>query len=210
LSLLGELAVYAKEVFGLGTWSKHNGLVPLPGLRHRAHRERVIIHPTAGSADGCWPRDKYAEVAKALIARGFAPEFVVEPKERAAWLGESNRFAFKFVEAASLDALAAYIHESAWFIGSDSGVGHLASACGVPTVTICERMRNMRRWKPGWSDAVVAQPVWLPLRSMRLRYWKEATTVNRVLQAFGQLTRLQSSHAAHAGALARQPAGNGR
>ncbi len=80
-------------------------------------------------------------------------------------------------------------------IGSDSGVGHLASACGVPTVTICERMRNMRRWKPAWAEAVVAQPVWLPLRSLRRRYWKEATTVNRVLRAFHQLTRLPECRA---------------
>jgi hypothetical protein len=187
LPLLGELQVYGQEVFGAVDWEARNGIEPPSSLKHRFHRERVIIHPTAGSPDGYWPRAKFAQLARILVSRGFEPEFVVEHRERQDWLGGADPGQFKFVESRSLADLAAYLHESAWFIGSDSGVGHLASACGIPTVTICERIRNMRRWKPGWSPAAVAEPVWLPFGGLRRRYWREAMTVKRVVQAFDRV-----------------------
>jgi heptosyltransferase-3 len=188
-ALLGELGVYAQEVFGVAGWEVHNGNVAPAALRHRAREKRVVIHPTAGAPEGCWPRHKYARLAHALTLRGFTPEFVVEPRDRAAWLGGASPQAFIFVEASTLDELAAHIYESGWFIGSDSGVGHLASACGIATVTICERLRNMRRWKPGWAKAVVAQPLWLPSSGLRRRYWRQAMTVGRVMRAFDQAVR---------------------
>jgi heptosyltransferase-3 len=182
--LLGELGIYAREVFGVDGWDAHNGNVAPDCLRHRTREKHVVIHPTAGGPDGCWPRHKYAKLAQALKSRGYTPEFVVEARDRAAWLGGASPHSFTFVEAGSLDELAAHLYESGWFIGSDSGVGHLASACGIATVTICERLRNMRRWKPGWAKAVVAQPLWLPSSGLRRRYWREAMTVGRVLRAF--------------------------
>jgi heptosyltransferase-3 len=187
LPLLGELQVYGQEVFGVSGWEHRNGIAAPPSLNHRVHRARVIIHPTAGSPDGYWPRGKYAQLARILVSRGLEPEFVVEQRERQDWLGGADPAEFKFVEARSLADLAVYLYESAWFIGSDSGVGHLASACGIPTVTICERISNMRRWKPGWSPAAVAEPVWLPFGGLRRRYWREAMTVVRVVQAFDRL-----------------------
>lgn len=199
LSLLGELQVYARKVFGASDWEPRNGLEALASLRHRVNRTRVIIHPTAGSPDGYWPREKYARLARVLESRGLQPEFVVEHRDREDWLGGADPAQFRFVETRSLADLAAYLYESAWFIGSDSGVGHLASACGIPTVTICERIRNMRRWKPGWSPAAVAQPVWLPTRFLRRKYWRAAMTVQRVVQAFdrvsGEVERARSGPA---------------
>jgi hypothetical protein len=186
-ALVGELALYARDVFGVTAWDDANGLVAPQGLHHRMHRQRVVIHPTAGSPDGCWPRAKYEKLAQALARRGLQPEFVVEQHERAAWLDGTDPNAFRFVEAPSLDALAAYLYESGWFIGSDSGVGHLASTCGIPTVTITERLRNMRRWKPAWAEAEVVRPLWLPGNALRRRYWRAATTVQRVLRAFDAL-----------------------
>jgi hypothetical protein len=186
-ALVGELSLYAREVFGVATWNDGNGLVAPQGLRHRVHGDRVIIHPTAGSPDGYWPRAKYEKLAQALTRRGLQPEFVVEQHERAAWLDGADPNAFRFVEAPSLDALAAYLYESGWFIGSDSGVGHLASTCGIPTVTITERLRNMRRWKPAWAEAEVVRPLWLPGNALRRRFWRSATTVRRVLRAFDAL-----------------------
>jgi hypothetical protein len=188
LSLLGELQVYTHKVFGVDDWEPRNGLVPPALLRYRVNQTRVIIHPTAGSPDGYWPREKYARLARLLEARGLQPEFVVEHRDRADWLGGSDPAQFRFVETRSLADLAAYLYESAWFIGSDSGVGHLASACGIPTVTICERIRNMRRWKPGWSPAAVAQPVWLPTGFLRRKCWRAAMTVRRVVQAFDRVS----------------------
>jgi hypothetical protein len=186
-ALVGELSLYASEVFGVATWDGRNGLVAPPGLRHRIHGQRVIIHPTSGSPDGYWPRAKYEKLAQALILRGMQPEFVVEQHERTAWLGGASPDGFRFVEAPTLDALAAYLYESGWFIGSDSGVGHLASTCGIPTVTITERLRNMRRWKPAWAEAEVVRPLWLPGNGLRRRFWRAATTVRRVLKAFDTL-----------------------
>jgi hypothetical protein len=189
-----QFGAYAAEVFGIRSRDIDNGSRPPEGLRYRRHSERVIIHPTAGNPRGYWPREKYARLAAALVARGFVPQFVVEPWERADWLGQGNTYPFQFVETASLDELADYIHESGWLIGSDSGVGHLASSCRIPTLTICERPRNMRGWLPAWSPAAYVRPIWLPTSGLRNRFWREATPVWRVLRAFDAL-RARDTHA---------------
>ena len=88
----------------------------------------------------------------------------------------------------SLDALAQLIYESGWFIGNDSGIGHLASNLGIPTVSLIHRRKTMLRWRPDWAPGEALLP-WMPLllHALKERGWKYFISVNQVLKAFERL-----------------------
>lgn len=187
--ILDEFRRFSVDAFGLSEWSDDNGLRAPAHFKARRHDKRVILHPTSSEAERCWTPGKYVIVARRLRAMGYEPVFVLAPGERAHWLPLLEQAHAGLVEAPSIDGVAAEVYESGWFIGTDSGIGHLASCCGLSTVTIVDRPRNMPRWRPAWADNVVVQPWWLPLRSLRRKYWREATTVAAVMRCFGRMVR---------------------
>jgi heptosyltransferase-3 len=187
--ILDEFRRFSVDAFGLTEWSNDNGLRAPARFKARRHDKRVILHPTSSEAERCWTPGKYVIVARRLRAMGYEPVFVLAPAERAHWLPLLEQAHVGLVEAPSIDGVAAEVYESGWFIGTDSGIGHLASCCGLSTVTIVDRPRNMPRWRPAWADNVVVQPWWLPLRSLRRKYWREATTVAAVMRCFSRMVR---------------------
>ncbi|ANN68152.1 glycosyltransferase family 9 protein [Bordetella bronchialis] len=178
---------YTQARFGLTEWVPDTGLRPPGHLRARVHARRIVIHPTSSEQARCWKPSQYVALATELRARGFEPTFVLAPNERPAWRALLAPHGLPILEAPDLARTAAAIYESGWFIGTDSGIGHLASACGVPTVTIVDRPRNMNSWRPMWAPGLIVRPWWLPLRQLRRKYWREATTVGRVLRTFDKL-----------------------
>ncbi len=187
--IMATFRSFAQTLFGLDDWTHDNGLRAPAGLRHRRHARRVILHPTSSEPDRCWRPDQYVALATALRERGFDPVFVLTPRERPEWRTLLAPHGLAILDAPDLAHTASMIRESGWFIGTDSGIGHLASACGIPTVTITDRPRNMNRWRPMWAPGLVVRPWWLPLRALRRAYWREATTVGKVLRTFEALRR---------------------
>lgn len=90
-------------------------------------------------------------------------------------------------EFESVKSFAEYIYESAFLIANDSGSGHLASALGIPVLTIVTSPRkSMFRWRPGWGINKVIAP-WFTFSLSGKRYWKQFLPVNRVYKTFIQL-----------------------
>ncbi|PCE24987.1 hypothetical protein BWP39_10710 [Paraburkholderia acidicola] len=172
---------------GLADVVPDNGLVPPPHLHARTHTRRVVIHPTANLPRKSWLPQRFIALALQLRNAGFEPEFVMAAHERKDWnvLDEHGlpRPAF-----ATLADVAAWIYESGWFIGNDSGIAHLASNLGVPAVSLAVRRKIALRWRPGWapSRAVLPLPV-LPGKIAKDRLWKHFLPVSRVLKAFAEL-----------------------
>ncbi|CCH07717.1 glycosyltransferase family 9 protein [Achromobacter xylosoxidans] len=189
--ILDEFRRFSVDAFGLTEWSDDNGLRAPARFKARLHDKRVILHPTSSEAERCWTPGKYVLVARRLRAMGYEPTFVLAPSERAFWRPLLEQAHASLVEAPSIDGVAAQVYESGWFIGTDSGIGHLASCCGLPTVTIVDRPRNMPRWRPAWADNIIVKPWWLPLRTLRRKYWREATTVAAVMRCFGRMVHRQ-------------------
>jgi hypothetical protein len=92
-----------------------------------------------------------------------------------------------------LSELAAFVCESGYMIGNDSGIGHLASCLGLPTVTICRNEQSVRFWRPAWAPGRIITPSkWIPnVKGLRLRdkHWKKWISVNKVFDEFLNLTK---------------------
>lgn len=108
---------------------------PVPGA--------VIVHPGAAFPARRWPPERFATVARALAddLEGTATPVLVTGSEAErplatevavrAGLGTSAVFA-----GHDLSALAALVAEAALVVCGDTGVGHLATAFGTPSVLL--------------------------------------------------------------------------
>jgi ADP-heptose:LPS heptosyltransferase len=91
----------------------------------------VVLHPGAAAGSRRWPVDRFAAVAAALRADGHRVVVTCGPSERdlAAAVG---------AEVVTPDplGLAALVADAALVVCGDTGVGHLATAYGTPSVLL--------------------------------------------------------------------------
>ena len=118
----------------------------------------AVIHPGSGSPSKCWPLDRFMTVVEKLSAAGLrgivvtgAADERLDAELRAAVLpaGWAWRAHPPLMELAGLLAGAAL------YIGNDSGVTHLAAACGTPVAAIF-RTEHAKLWQPYGRVRVVA------------------------------------------------------
>jgi len=104
--------------------------VPFPPARTTGH---LFIHTGAGQAVRVWPLERYRALAARLRAAGHRVQVACDPDQQAWWqrAGETA-----LATPHSVNELLALIDGARAFIGNDSGPGHLAAFCGVPTFTI--------------------------------------------------------------------------
>lgn len=182
-----RVAGYCRDTLQLDDVVTDNGIQASAGRIARRARQRVAIHPTASIPVKQWPQEKFVALARALHARGLSPHFVVTPAEEAQWraLAPAGSHVQAFAELAEL---ADFLFECAYFIGNDSGIGHLASCLGVPTLSLFMRRGLARTWRPGWAEGRVTTPPALPIGgALRERYWKQLLSARRVARAFAAL-----------------------
>lgn len=173
--------------FNLKDVVRVNNIQPLAGLTYRKDDKRIVVHPTSSLLRKNWPPKKFVRLAKLLINEGYTVHFIVSPKERPdwEWLTNENIFLPSFD---SLSDVAKFIYESGYFIGNDSGIGHLASNMGIPTVSIILRKGVAKQWRPTWAPGrVVLSPSWLNPRPIKEKFWKLFTRVATVKNAFDDL-----------------------
>lgn len=185
--MIDMIVAVARDNFGLADVTRHNGIAVPNWIRFRVHERRVAIHPTGSHVEKMWPRKKFLALVRKLVQRDFQPTFLVAPCERHTWLMD-NEAAQRLQSFDSLADVAAWIAESGWFIGNDSGLGHLASALGVPTLSLFMRRGIARTWRPNWGHGAIVLPYNLLLGgALKERYWKTALTDSRVLRSFDRL-----------------------
>jgi heptosyltransferase III len=95
----------------------------LPDLWN-ASATRVILHPGSGGASKVWPR--FAELAQALPDATI----LLGPCERPLQTGNP------VLKNLSLEAVAGELRDCRVFVGNDSGITHIASYLGTPTVAL--------------------------------------------------------------------------
>ena len=166
---------------------KENGITIPENLTYRKHQKRIVIHPTSTTPKLTWNAEKFIKVAEKLENEGFSPVFSVSPSEREEW--ESLlKGRFSLPKFPSLSELAAYIYESYFFIGNESGTGHLASNLGIPTLIVAGCKKQMALWRPGFLlGQVITPPQYIPnFKTLRLREkkWQTFISPRRIVKAF--------------------------
>ena len=103
--------------------------IPLPVARQEAV---VLIHTGAGQPVRVWPLERYKSIVAWLRKKNFRVIVACDPDQREWWLrsGEAD-----VATPRSVNELLALVDQASVFIGNDSGPGHLAAFCGVPTFT---------------------------------------------------------------------------
>ena len=191
LPISENMKLFCEKILHLPKITKSNGFIPLSGLVSRKHPKRVAIHPTSARETRNWPKEKFLALATALKQEGYEP--VLIPGTKAGW----EEAGFDVPLFPTLDLLACFLYESGFLIGNDSGLGHLASALGVPTLTLCRRKTWANMWAPSFHKGVVVTPSpWIPnIRGLRLRdrHWKTFISVGKAKRAFLKLASITRS-----------------
>jgi ADP-heptose:LPS heptosyltransferase len=165
-TMVENVLLALKQLFGINA-AKENGFKPYEGLIHRRHKNRVAMHTSSGSEDRNWPIEKFNQFADWARIQGLDP-------------APLPRFE-------SLEELCAFLYESGYFLGNDSGPGHVASCLKIPLLTIGKTEKLMRLWRPGWGGEFIAPPKWIPnFKGLRLnkRYWKSLISAKAVIRKF--------------------------
>jgi len=94
---------------------------------------KVLIHSGAGQPVRVWPLERYRRLATRLRGKAFSVQVACDSDQRDWWLkaGEAG-----VATPATVTELIALMDDAGAFIGNDSGPGHLAAFCGVPTFTL--------------------------------------------------------------------------
>lgn len=159
---------------------------------HRQHLKNVAIHPTSQDKARNWPPIKFIQLKHILESRGFHPYFIVHKDERKTWLN----FGLKESELPlfpDLKCVGDKLHQTGYFIGNDSGIGHLASMLAVPSLTISNNKKRVVMWRPDFCKNRIITPslllpnfkgIGLPLRQWGWHYFVSVAQVERI---FNQL-----------------------
>jgi ADP-heptose:LPS heptosyltransferase len=93
----------------------------------------VLIHTGAGQPIRVWPLDRYRRLADWLREKKYQVIIACDPDQRAWWLNAGEP---AVATPRTVNELLGLVDQAGAFIGNDSGPGHLAAFCGVPTFSL--------------------------------------------------------------------------
>ena len=126
-------------------------------LREIPAGRRLVVAPGANWPGKIWPIDRYQDMIEELRS-DFDAVIVVgsaQDKDRGRQLQESSVFpVVNLAGRTTLLEVAACMAGASAFVGNDSGLGHMAAALGVPTLTVFGPGRP-QRYRPWGERAIV-------------------------------------------------------
>jgi|GEM_PF-1714129 len=153
-----DVSLLLARAVGAGARPDPPYYVPDPALRERAPEGAVYVHPGAGKHKNRWPAERFAAVARELVARGHSVWWLEGPQDPGTVDAATAALGMKLpvVRGESIPMLAARFARASLYIGNDTGPLHLAGATGCPTVGIY-----------GWTDPREWLPVGRCVHSVR-------------------------------------------
>jgi ADP-heptose:LPS heptosyltransferase len=183
-----DMAYISGRIFKLTEPTPFSGIRPPAPLQHRRYEQRICIHPTSAELSKNWLPQRFLTLAERLQTKGFEPVFIMSAAEQEDWQPTIND-RFPLHSFAGVDQCAAFLYESGFFIGNDSGGGHLASCLDIPVLSIHGRKGKSRVWRPGWGQVEVVTPLLNVIGgSLRQHLWKYFLSVSAVERGFERLT----------------------
>ncbi|MFZ0427437.1 MAG: glycosyltransferase family 9 protein [Acidobacteriota bacterium] len=113
----------------------------------------LVIHPGSGGRDKIWPRQRFELVAGVLRQRGRRILWCLGPAER----DYRPPPADGVQREAALPELCGILARARCYLGNDSGVSHLAAACGCPCVVLFGPSDD-RIWAPSGDAVEIVKP----------------------------------------------------
>ena len=148
-----------------------NGVTPFEGLTYMKFPKRIVIHTGSGSLDRCWDLRKFESFSSWAQDEGWDPIFLPQ--------------------FPTLEEMLSFIYESGFFLGNDSGPGHIASYFQIPHIIIGKSKKQMRLWRPGWlQGAILTPPSYIPnFRGCKLRekFWRSWISTQSVIDQFQKI-----------------------
>jgi heptosyltransferase-3 len=118
----------------------------------------AVVHPGGGGRRKLWPVDRFLEIVGFLAGRGLAGVIVTGEAENhldAELTGLTLPPGWIRWDRPPLFDLAALLAGSAFYLGNDSGVTHLAAVMGIPGLAVF-RSEFADAWRPGGRITVVS------------------------------------------------------
>ena len=154
-------------------------LADLPG------KHWLVLGPGARWAPKCWSPENYVDLANQLTDYFDAIILLGSKDDMADCQRISEGLVLPHLNLAGKTDLfqaAAILEQAQLFVGSDSGLGHLAAASGTPTVTVFgpgdpERYHPWHpqaRWVKSKNDRIDGMTVSQVVREIRASPWKRA------------------------------------
>lgn len=104
--------------------------IQVPVLRKR---KSILVHTGAGQPVRVWPLPRYRNLVQRLRESGYDVQVACDLPQRDWW---SNAGEKAVAVPRTVKELLDIIDCASLFVGNDSGPGHLAALCGVPSFTI--------------------------------------------------------------------------
>ena len=140
------------------------------------NKPRVIVHPGSGSDSKRWPLSNFLQIIGRLGERSIAGALVTgEAEERIEAELEDAVLPpnWTLLRRPRLSILAVLLSEAGLYLGNDSGVTHLAAACGADVIALFRR-DLVTAWEPlgrvqlhiaGSLDEISIDSVWKTVAS---------------------------------------------
>lgn len=184
ITMVEHVTAFCKDTLKLENVTPSLGLhIPSQLVKQKYHN-RLILHPSNMNDPQHWPPIKFLKLARKLKQNGWQVEFLITPEQRRAWHG-LIKGEFNISSAESLAEVSAYMYQSRAFIGLDSGISHLASALGLPVLSVNTLHPGHALWRPGWAPSENIRPAFT-IKWIGRGYWKPFISVRRAYESFNQ------------------------
>ena len=123
----------------------------------------VVLHPGAGNERKEWPREKWEELARDIMASGSLVVVTgvgAEQEAMAQWLADAAPGVVSLANRLDWAEFRAVIAGARAVVSVDTVAMHLAAAAAIPCVALMTGMDRADRWRPlGTSTTVLSHPV---------------------------------------------------
>ncbi len=183
-SMAQNIALAMEKILNQKEFFPINGIAPPKDLTHQKYPERILLHPLSNSPLKNWRKKKFLQLYAQLQNRGLKPVFIMAPHEEHMWKKEK----VKIKTFPNYHELAAYIYESGFLIGNDSGPAHLASNLAIPSLVVAGNRRKMQLWRADFYPTRLIFPTpFIPnFKYFKIKdyYWPYFVSTKRVFKAF--------------------------
>ncbi len=138
------------RILPIGLSQKEEGLKMFNNRILKEDEKIVVVHPGSGSEDKCWPFRNFIKIITQLSIKGVKGVVVTgmaEGRIESDLEGAALPRSWTWLRNPPLLRLAGLLSCAHIYLGNDSGVTHLAAACGTQVVALF-RKDLLAKWKP--------------------------------------------------------------